>query len=62
MLSQSAGNLWGETRFYTVGWDDLQAVIGVLEGGTLVTRLVKLRGKYTVGWDVGLAMGRAAVA
>ena len=48
-------------HFNTVCWDDLQAVLGVPEGDTLLMRLVKLTGRHTVGGAVGLAMVWAAV-
>ena len=39
--------------------DDLNAVLGVLEGDMLVTRSVKLMGGCIVGWTAGGTAGLA---
>ena len=51
--------------FYAVCWDDLDAFLGVLEGGILAMKVVRLIGGHTVGGTVGgtvgLAMAQAVV-
>ena len=61
--SLSQQKTFGLTQgFDTVCWDDLKAVLGVPEGGTLAMRSVKLMEGHTVGRSVGLAMAWAVVA
>ena len=45
--------------FYTVYWDDLDAVVGVPKGGMLVMKSVMLTGRCTEGRAVGGTMGQA---